>query len=269
MITLLLLPLTQPALAFTDIGGIASEQEAVESERNIYVGDIITLEIATEDFSAEDLTGKFSDFEVLELTEESGIYRLSLRTFEPGKYVVLLGNKEIVINVASTLNDIKRDDIFEGSAQVIKSGFPYHWRILFYISAGIFILSGSFAVLRYVLKKKIKPLSPYELFLKNSGALSVQSDNYFVDLTRYFKEYIGSLYQCRIIGKTSAEIIAELKEILSLESILTSIEEWLVKCDRLKFSGIEVAGETKQEHYGKLLELAVWIEKLVEHNAVC
>ena len=264
MIILLLLPNTQPILAIAETDNKPEEQEPFDNERNIYVGDIITLEIEAADLylSAEELTAKFSEFEVLDITEKGGIYTLSLRTFEPGKHTVLIGNKEIVINVASTLTDISRDDIFEGSTQIIKPGFSIYWRILFYITLGIFILSGSFVLLRFVMKKKIKAMSPYELFLKSSGALSVERDDYFVDLTRYFKEYIGSLYHCRIIGKTSTEIIAELKEIPPLESILADIGEWLVKCDKLKFSGIEVTNAIKQEHYGKLLDLAAKVDAI-------
>ena len=247
------------SMTYAKAAGVPEEQEAFEGDRNIYVGDIITLEIGSEDFSAEELMEKFKEFEVLELTEESGGYRLSLRTFDPGKYVVLLGNKEIVINVGSTIDDIDRDDIFEGGTQVIKPGFSFQWRILFYISAGVFILSGGFILLKIVLKKKTKKLNPYELFLQRSGTLAVEGDDYFVDLTRFFKEYIGSLYQCWIIGKTSAEIIFELKEIQPLESMLSNIEEWLVECDRMKFSGIDVTIDNKQEHYGKLLELALEI----------
>ena len=268
LLILLILPLIMPltlqgAQALTSSNqtdSVTDEQGTFEGDRNIYVGDIITLEVMSDAFSAEDLMGKFSEFEVLDIEESSGGYKISLRTFQSGKYVVFLGNKEVVINVASTLDDISRNDVFEGGTQVIKPGFSFHWRILLYISAGIFALSGSFVLLRLILKKKTKSLDPYELFIQRSGALVVESDDYFVDLTRFFKEYIESMYQCRIIGKTSAEIVYELKGIQPLESMLSSIGEWLVVCDTLKFSGIKATNDNKQEHCGKLLDLAMRID---------
>lgn len=234
--------------------------EAVGDVRNIYVGDIITLDIATKNYSAEQLSEKFHDFEIVEIKEKTDGYLLSLRTFKTGEQSVLIGDKEIVINVESTLNDIQREGIFEGDVSVIEPGFPFHWRILFYIAAGIFALSGGFVLLKTILKRKTKTLSPHQIFLSRSGALSDADDNYLVDLTLCFKEYLESLYQCRIIGKTSAEIIFELKRLQILDTMLPEVQEWLTECDRLKFTGIRVSRDEKQDHYGKLLNLVTKID---------
>lgn len=254
LLTALLLLLTAP------ITVSAETADAPEDGRNIYAGDIITLEIAAGGISSEDLREKFSDFEIVELKETDELYLLSIRTFEPGEYSVLLGDKEIVITVASTLDDIDRDDIFEGGAQVMEPGFTFHWRILFYIAAGVFGLSGGSVMLKIILKKRVKLFKPYQLFLQRSNSLATENDNYFVDLTRYFKEYIESLYQCRIIGKTSLEIINKLKKIQPLEIMLSDIEEWLTECDSLKFTGVRVSNEKKREHYEKLLDLVKKID---------
>jgi hypothetical protein len=196
----------------------------------------------------------------VEFKEISGGYALSLRTFETGEYTVPLGDKEIVISVGSTLLDISRNDVFEGDTRVMAAGFPFYWRALFYIALGVFVLCGGYILAKTVQKKRKKPLSPHQLFLQRCGSLASADDNYFVYLTFYFKEYLGSLYQCRIIGKTSAEIMHELQDIQPLGAMLPSIGKWLKECDRLKFTGIEVADEQKLAHYQKLLELADSIE---------
>jgi hypothetical protein len=240
----------------------AGESDIIPADvRNIYAGDIITLDILTQAYTTEELEKIFYDFEVVEIKEKPNGYTLSLRTFEPGEYKVMLADKEIVISVGSALGDIERDDIFEGDLRTGESGQTNRlspWRILLYSAAGIFVLSGGFVLLRAILKRKQPALSPLQLFIRRCGALSIEDENYFVDLTFYFKEYIGSLYHCVIIGKTSTEIMGELGGIhaLDADAILPDIEAWLTECDRMKFTGVDVSAEKKREHCVELLKLA-------------
>lgn len=233
---------------------------AEEAVRNIYIGDIITLEIAAGNISSEELREKFRDFEIVDIKKESNIYLISLRTFEPGEYSVSLGNKEVIVNVASTLDDIARDGIFYGGTDIIDSGFSLHWRVFLCISAGIFAVSGGIILIKMTFKRKEKLLSPYQRFMKNSDAIELESESFFVDLTLCFKEYLEQLYQCRIIGKTSSEIVNEVKDIITLGAVMADIEEWLTECDRLKFTGITVTDDKKQEHCDELLYLVKKIE---------
>ena len=235
--------------------------------RNIYIGDIITLEIMSRDFSAAEIMAEFQDFEIIEIKEENGGYLVSLRTFEIGEHKILLGGNEIIINVQSTFEDITGVGIFDGDTRVEKPGFPFHWRILFYISTGIFILSGGFILFKTINKKKIIARTPHQLFLHRSALLSAEDENYFVDLTYYFKEYLQTVYRFRIIGKTSGEIITELKETHGLETMIPDIQEWLTECDRLKFTGVHVQNEEKQELYIKLLRLVEKIDTQKEETA--
>ena len=230
--------------------------------RNIYIGDIITLEITSHQFSANELNDKFKDFEIIETTITSNGYLLSLRTFETGEHKVVLGNTETIINVSSTLEDIQRESVFEGDKRVIKPGFSFHWLVLLCVAAGVFVLSGVFVLVKIAGKRKIAALSPYCTFLKRTEALlpKIDNDNFFVYLTFYFKEYVGKLHNRRIFGKTSSEIISELKAIHSLGSVIPMIEKWLVECDRMKFTGVAVLAEEKQKHYELLLKLAEIIE---------
>lgn len=233
--------------------------EVKAETRNIYVGDIITLEINSNKLSPEQLQEKFQAFEIVEIKNKGDGYLLSLRSFEAGEQTIVLGDKEIVINVASTLDEIKREDIFAGDMGVMEPGFSFDWRLLFYLAAAVFLLSGGFFLLKVLKKKKIKALSPYQLFLKRCSSLAEADAKYFVSLTYYFKKYLESLYNFQIIGKTSGEIVNELKAIEDLGAMLLPIEKWLSECDRMKFTGIAISAEEKQRHYGELLDL---VEKI-------
>jgi hypothetical protein len=245
----LLLLLTCSALAF-------------DGTRSIYIGDIIKLQVSNVKLSAEELREQFQAFDIVELKDENGEYLISLRTFEVGEHKILLGDKEILINVQSTLDDIQREGIFEGDAGVAEPGILFHVRVLFYIAAGLFILSGGFVLVNTLLKGTIITPSPLQVFLRRSGSLSAENDDYFVDLTFYFKEYLESLYKFRIIGKTSAEIMNELKGINLLDTMIPEIQEWLTECDRLKFTGVKAGTELKQGHYVELLKLVKKIDTL-------
>ena len=229
-------------------------------ERSIYVGDIITLKVTAKGLSADDVAERFHAFEIVEISEEGDGFLISVRTFVTGEQRIILGEKEIVIDVRSTLDDIVRDDIFEADRFAIEPGLIFHWRLLFYVSGGIFALSGGFVLWKAMKNRNGKKMSPLESFLRRSGSLSADEDNYFVDLTFYFKEYLQAMYKCRIIGKTSDEIIGELNNIKPLGAMLPDIREWLTECDRLKFTGVTASAGEKQEHFGRLLVLAQRID---------
>ena len=241
----------------------SSNADAAEESRKIYIGDIFTVEITAERLSSEEIAELFRDFEIVELKQDRGRFLVSVRTFDPGEYLVPIGDKELVVTVASILEDIERDDVFEGSSEVLKPAINWPWRLLFYAAAGVFVVACGVLAAKALLQRWARSLSPYELFLKEAGALAVDSRSYFVDLTLLFKRYLEGLYSFRIIGKTSAEILSELSRLNDLDNLLPDIETWLVECDRFKFSGIPVAREQKQAHYQRLLGVVETINKQV------
>ena len=238
-------------------GSVAADDPGA---RNIYIGDIVSLEISSSGTSVEELRALFEEFEILGIEENQDVYVLSVRTFTPGQYTILLADKEIVIEVGSTLDDILRDDIFEGDGGVAGSGPLIPWRILLCVAAGLFAFTGVFLLLKNIRKGRAERLSPYQLFLRRCGAISQDDGNYFVDLTFYFKEFVGALYRRRIIGKTTDEIIGELRAIEALDPMLAAIWEWLRECDRLKFTGVAASWIEKDDLYRGLLDLASGID---------
>jgi len=232
---------------------------AGDGARAIYIGDIVTLDIAT-DVTADELTSLFGDFEITSFARIPGGYSVSLRTFAPGEYSVYIGDKQIVVSVRSALTDIERDDIFEGGAYVLPRGFWVSRALLFIVAVSVFLISGGVVLYKKFIVQRIRPVNPRRLFMVRSGALSAYDDDYFVDMTFYFKEYLGSVYSRRIIGKTSTEIVANLSDIGQLAEMMPEIGGWLTECDRFKFTGVKPSAEEKMGHYSALVDLVKCID---------
>ena len=243
--------------AFMDNGGM----------RKLYIGDIITLEIAAPGFSEEEMRQIFHEFEILSIerrnTNDSGAYLISLRSFDVGECIIHIGDKEVVIQVASTLDDIRREDIYDGGTAIIHAGFRgLQLQIIICLVAGVFVLSGGFLLLKMRRNARNKPENAFQLFLRRAALLSTAEEGFLVELTFYFKEYLESLSNRpkRIIGKTSAEIILELASSSFSTDMLLDIKQWLTECDRLKFTGVEASREDKSRQYEWLMHIVGDIE---------
>jgi len=228
--------------------------------RNIYIGDIITMQVSSKDLTIEELREKFNSFDIVDIKSAKDGYLISIRTFEIGEHKIFFGDKDIVINVQSVLDDIEREDIFDGDITVAMPSFLFHWRILFCIVFGVFFLSGSLFLIKTFIKKKVKIPTPLQTFLLETASVLPEHKDYFVIITQSFKEYLQRLYKFQIIGKTSAEIIDELKKGLKQTSMLTEIQEWLMECDRLKFTGVTASSKIKQQHYEELVKIVKKID---------
>jgi len=233
-------------------------------ERSIFVGDIIEIKIITSDFDSDKIREKFKDFEIVSLVEEDYGYRVSIRTFETGEKKILLGDKEIIINVKSTLEEIEREGIFEGSLNPEKPRFNIEWRYIFYLLLIISFLSGGITLWGYINNRRKSSISPYGRFLTQAEDISENDNSYFVRLTLCFKEFLESICSCRIRGKTTSEIVNEINGIPTLQAYIPDIKEWMEESDSIKFSGTVVSNERKEALYKNLKEL---VTKIWENTA--
>ncbi|MDP4182608.1 MAG: hypothetical protein Q8942_16160 [Bacillota bacterium] len=224
-------------------------------KRSIYIGDLIKLKITSQNITMDELKDKFKGFEIVDIKEDTDGFLITLRTFEPGEKVVQIGNKEIKIDVKSTLKEMKRDGIYEGNLMPETAGKSVKWIYVFFILVGVFLITGGINLWWFLKRKKNTPLSPFENFINQTKNLSAADSDYLVKLTSSFKKYIESSYSCTIRGKTSSEIIDEIITMPDLQAVLPDIQNWLFESDRFKFSGITVSTEKKQELSGLLLEL--------------
>lgn len=237
----------------------------VYAERNIFVGDLINIKVTTEEFTEDEIREKFKDFEIVKLKNENHEYLITLRSFETGKKTIQLGNKEIEIIVKSTLDEIERKEVFEGDLTVEKARYSFNFKYVLYIFIVIFFVTLVINLLRLLKRKKTMSLSTYQHFINETNNIDLNDEDSFVKMTLSFKRYIEWSYSCTIKGKTSTEIISEIKDITSLQVNLSDIKAWLELCDYYKFTGVTPSTEDKQELLGKLVEV---VEKIKAEKEV-
>lgn len=230
-------------------------------ERNIYVGDLITLNISSSVHTIGDLGEKFSEFEIVDIKELKDSYQLTLRTFETGKHSIILGDKEIEIMVNSTLEDLERDSIFSGDLSPLNSSYSFIWGFIFYGLTILLLIILVILVRNYLKTKRVKNEHPYQRFLQKIRDVK-KADDYFVYLTYIFKEYLEDTFACQIRGKTSEEIMSELKRLPGLTDKLTSISQWLRQADYFKYTEAAPTTGIKKEQQSSLRNLVTEINNL-------
>ncbi len=233
-------------------------------ERSIYVGDLIELKVQSQDLTLDEIKEKFKDFELINTSDTSGGYILTLRSFETGEKTVQLGDTEIKIIVKSTLDEIERTGIYEGDLNPQGTGFYLPWKNIFISLAGMFLVTSGINLWIFLKKRKASSLSPYQYFIKGISDLSIEQDDYLVSLTSHFKEYLESTYSFTIRGKTSTEIINEISRIPGLNKNIPDIKSWLDESDYYKFSAATAQVVKKMQLMGNLQELVTRIDETKE-----
>ncbi len=235
-------------------------------ERDIYIGDLLTFKITSDSHTMEDLQKKFGDFEIVDINELETGYELTMRTFEPGEYSIILGDKKIEILVGSTLEDIERDSIFSGELSPLKSSYSSIWFYLFY--GLIILLAIIFMILiwHYIKNKQKEDENSYQRFIRKMAVIGITKDEYFVELTFIFKEYLENSFGYQVRGKTSEEIIDEIKDIPELEEKLSEIRRWLRLADYYKYTEAVATADIKEKQQLSLKNLAAEIEEIIQVN---
>jgi len=228
--------------------------------RAIYIGDLIELKIAKSNLSQAEIRDAFKDFEIDSLEKADSGYKIAIRSFKAGKKIVKLGDQELKIQVASTLDETKRKDIFEGDlkAKEAKRMSPLY-KLLVVMVAIIALLS--FLRLRKIFGNRgRKELSVYSQFRTKVEEVSLEDENYFVLLTLAFKDYLEQTFNRKIVGKTSSEIIAEINYIPQIDDYLNRIKEWLNFVDICKYRGKKASLEEKKDKREELIRIVDLIE---------
>lgn len=243
---------------------IVSPIDIKAEERNIYVGDLIELKIETQDLTLDELKDKFKDFEIVNVTEIPKGYIFTLRSFETGETTINIGDKEVKIVIKSTLDEIERDEVYDGDLEPLKPGFYLKWIYVFIPLVIIFLFTLTINIRTFIKNRKVSSLTPYERFNRAIGDLTVHQKDYLVQLTLIFKEYLSSTYSFNIKGKTSTEIIYEISNMPKLSEKLQDIKSWLMENDYFKFSGTDVPMAKKLELMERLTLLVGKIEEAKE-----
>lgn len=243
-----------------------SEAFAMAEERSIFVGDLINIKISAQSFSENELREKFKDFEIVNIKQDSEDYFVSLRSFDPLEKTIILGSKELKITIKSTLNEIKRDAIFDGNLNPQEPSFTMNWQVVFFILLFLFVVTGGIFLWNLKNKRKNLQLSPFKCFNKQIGKIAFDDELYFVKLTLALKEYLESRYSCCIKEKTSNETIEELKYIPELKESIFTIKCWLEENDYYKFTGVTTGMDKKKELLERLIDIVTKIDMVKEET---
>ncbi len=233
-------------------------------ERNIYIGDIITLEVKTKEMGEEEIRQAFEAFEVVEFLASKEGYIIKFRTFEPGEKEVVLGDQALHISVASTLDDLRREDIYEGEMAPRSGDYPLKWSLLYGAVLALFVISGCLYAISTFRKRQYKALTPYEKFVSALENIHPSTPSFLVDMTIIFKNFLEELLDTRIIGKTSQEMMLELEGLPQTSPHHPSIKNWLKVCDGYKFSGRSVEKEAGDQLLQELKVIGSVMSKMNE-----
>lgn len=240
-------------------------KSVIAEERNIYIGDKITLKITSNNVNEEEIVKAFEELEIVELEETNNGYLVTIRSFEIGEKKVVIGNQEIIITIRSTLEEINRDDIYEGDLTVKSYSNSLPWLYIYLFILVIFIVSGAILLIKKIKAPKYVKVTEYESFISSLELINNETDVYLVEITTIFKKYIEEVFNCIIKGKTSSEIMKELQSINKTSPFRTDIYNWLMKCDTYKFSKSKVSEEDKEKLRLNLIEIVSLINKTVNN----
>ncbi|MCT4545334.1 MAG: hypothetical protein N4A63_17510 [Vallitalea sp.] len=243
---------------------LISSSHVLAEQRSIFVGDLINIKVITNEYTEDELKDKFNDFEVVDIKTETDGYTVTIRTFEVGKKTIKIDNKEIEIEVKSTLKEIQEDGVYDGDLNIKENKFSFEFKYVLYILICIFIISIIILLYRIIKRRRKKELTAYKYFINQTKNIILNNHECFVEMTRLFKQYLESTYSCSIKGKTCNEIIVEISQIQPLQIILSEVEEWLRKSDYYKFTGIKALMEQKQELLEELIVIVNKIEEIKE-----
>lgn len=256
------------------IGIIFSFSLFASEQRSIYAGDIIELSFsASDEITIQNIQESFSEFEILSLKLNEKTYILNIRTFDIGEKKVTIGNKNITFNINSVLDekeynnkkDIIKVDELKMDVGNISSPFPLTEIIYIFILVVLSIVLGFIIYLTKKIKfNKFVKKVPIDIFINNFEKINTDDKDFFVKLTFLFKDYIYNTYGKLIIGKTSKEIIKELKEIniKTDENFLENLEKWFSFSDMCKFTNYEPSLNDKESKKLEIKEIVFLIEKI-------
>lgn len=188
--------------------------------RDILIGDRINLMISG---SSEDkIREAFQAFEIEDIKETEGGSVVTLRSYQTGEQVVEIGDKKLVLNIKSSLEEGEREiysDLSDDSGRTLTKGkFPW----LF--AGGILLgLSSLICLLREVRgrRKREEKISPKERFY---GGLEDLGEEYAYQISYLTREYTDHLMGSNLLSGryekeegTPSELIRFLGELDSLK----------------------------------------------------
>ncbi len=258
LITLLLV------LIILIIGIINSDYQQPNIARDIYIGDIISLEIEKNKITTEIIKEAFTDFEVIHVKETDAYYQVDVRTFETGKYVIWLNNTQITITVESLLNETTQNAIYDGQTIVIEPNVTIPWGIILVVLIVCWILLFAYIIYTIDQPKPKEKIDAFDQAKRWIEDLDLNEQDYFVKLSHILKGYLRQKFHLKIHGYTTKEIEKYMSSKLENDIDISLVINWLNQCDYYKFSNQKVDWQSKQDMKNQLVDIITTLESKIE-----
>lgn len=215
------------------------------TDRNLYIGDLVAIEIGSDTVSDTEIHEAFTGFDVVDVIRSEGMISVTLRTLTTGSFETTLEGQEIVIQVNSTLVDIPRDDIFESQPQVSSRSLSLIMIAIFLVSVLVCVVSSTVLLIKGVKKRNKKTKSAYDVFMENLSSMDLSRHTSVGEMTKALKIYLSYETGLQLIGLTTDELMNTYKTPTS--ELEDRLFDWLRLADVIKYTG-----ENRNNHLKKI-----------------
>lgn len=210
--------------------------------RSIYLQDILVLDLEGNSLTTGAIEKAFLDFDIEAIEKTDTGYEITVRPKAPGTYEVLLGDQPLTIEVASALEDLGRDTIFDKELTLNNHTGFYYVSGLLVISLLIWLISSVVLLVRFGRKfRRSNSLTPIEEALASLNMLNLENSNILGQMTSILKVYLSDVIGEKLVGMTSKELLNSLGDTSTSpsfqlsKSTLNEMTRWLEVIDGVKY----------------------------------
>lgn len=226
--------------------------------KDIYIGDIIRLNITGNNILKKDIQEKFKDFDIINISEAENGYNISIRSFSPGISEIEIGNNILEIEVKSILDKYDQKSIFEenssGSPSILKPTYPFPATYTaIFLSSIIFILITVLITKFFKMRKSKIKISPYNRFLNSIN--NIEKGEEFFEISKYLKNYLNERFSMKTDGKSETNLIS-----INPLSEIDDYKNWANEMEHIKFTGKTINEDKKKKLKHQIMEIVDLLE---------
>ncbi|MGL6113983.1 MAG: hypothetical protein ACRC1R_02995 [Cetobacterium sp.] len=166
--------------------------------KDINIGDQLQLHI--KGIEKDEVVNKFHDFKIKDIKSNKNEVDIIITSYNPGKHEVLLGNKNIIIDVKplTTKEDMKiLTDFNKNEEKFILKDYPYLGILFLIVGSFIFIISLIWIYIEYHKNPK---------FIFKKSMKKINEENWREICSYSIREYIDNIYGTHFLQGDYKEI---------------------------------------------------------------